>query len=131
MTDEERNLLLCEDDPNTCNFWSLYFNEAGWNVFICKTPETAIRFLEDRDVEIQLGYFDVHFLGSNLTGFDVGRHVSLSMSPFPFFMMSMTRSEEKVKEAQRVGAVGFVEKSYEDISNSLKQFSTNAMQVAS
>lgn len=114
------NLLLCEDNQSMREFWSMYFREEGWNVTACPAPEKAFEILKNKDTEFHLGYFDVQYDGSSFCGFDIGRCVAESSNPFPFYIMSMTYTAQKENESRKVGALGFVEKSFDNILRSYR-----------
>lgn len=122
------NILFCEDDLGMREFWTLYFKNEGWQVVPCIHPDQALDILSQGNKKFDFGYFDVHYRDSIHTGFDLAEFVNSLPKPFPFYIMSISQTDTKIRESKRVGAKAFVLKDFDHMVSSFEKISLNNLQ---
>lgn len=109
---KQKNILIVEDDTGTTKWITLEFLKQGYNVIQADSPERAWEIITQGEELIDFAYIDVNYGNkSNQTGFMLAYQIQNNPAlKIRYFIMSMDDSRNYHEQAQKVGALGFVEK---------------------
>ena len=118
-----RNILIVEDDQSNRELMQCFLQNLGYRVETTDRPEKALSILQSDRRRFDLAYIDIHYEGTDVTGFDLVRQISnRGQEAIPFFIMSMSDTTINRAEAIKLGAIDFLDKTYEDLVGSIEMF---------
>ncbi|MCC6742328.1 MAG: sigma-54-dependent Fis family transcriptional regulator [Acidobacteria bacterium] len=103
-----KRILVIDDDPETCEFLSEVFNDAGWTVETATNPDDATAKL---DSSIDLIVSDVR-LGTRVDGIELLKRFRVEHPRIPVILISGFGSLETAVESIREGAFDFISKPF-------------------
>ncbi len=117
-------ILLVEDDIFYQKFYSTKLAEKGFEIFVASDGEQGLQMIEEVKPNIIL----LDIIMPKKDGFEVlealGKNGTLKTTPVLVF--SSLGGEQDVQKALKLGAVGFVNKSFYDIDSLLTKISSIA-----
>jgi DNA-binding NtrC family response regulator len=103
-----KNILVIDDDPETCDFLGEVFADQGWAVVSATTPEEAEA---KATPELDLIVSDIR-LEARVNGIDLLKRFKSEMPDTPIILISGFGSLETAVEAVREGAFDFISKPF-------------------
>lgn len=102
----EIRILLVDDEPDYAETMTFYLKAKGYLVATAENGEEALSLLATGIPEVV--FLDVMMPG--MDGIETLRRIRQTQPNLPVIMVTAYSSEENMREAQRLGAVGFFPK---------------------
>lgn len=107
MAMHKKKLLIVDDEKNICDFVKMLFRKKGFAVYSALSGREAIKITKRIKPDIAL--IDVH-LKKGIDGFEVLRQMMESTSKCQSIMVTWDGAQEKIKAAEKIGAVAYLTK---------------------
>ena len=108
-----KQLLIVDDDETACLLIEQSLVDVGVEITVANDSFTAIEILNNSGVNFDLMLLDVHLEVSDSverTGFDV---LSESKTDVPFVVLTSSRDDKFITQAERAGVLGYIVKPIE------------------
>lgn len=117
------NVLVVEDDQSNRELMQIYLKSLNYRVETAERPEQALELMQRDPDRFDLAYIDIHYAGTDMTGFDLVCEISISIEgSIPFFIMSMSDTSMNRTKATEIGAIDFLDKTFDDLERSIRLF---------
>ena len=100
-------LLMVDDEKDICNFVKILFKKKNYMVEAALTGAKALAVAKKKKPDIAL--IDIHLAGA-INGLEVLRRLQERVPQTACVMVTWDKDAAKVKEAKRLGAVGYLTK---------------------
>lgn len=114
-----KTVLVVEDDRAHRELLQMFLTDRGYKVRVAESPLRALDSLS-QSADVNFAFIDVNYAGSTLNGFDLAALFIHRRLPFPFVIMSMNDDLENHQKSENVGALAFVEKTYDSMMESIQ-----------
>ncbi|HQR39343.1 MAG TPA: sigma-54 dependent transcriptional regulator [Blastocatellia bacterium] len=105
---KKKNILVIDDDRETCDFLTEIFSDQGWTVVSATTPDEAATIASPN---LDLIVSDIR-LGARIDGIELLKRFKRDMPEIPIILISGFGSLETAVEAVREGAFDFISKPF-------------------
>lgn len=112
MAEDERNILVADDDKDLVMALSIRLRAAGYRVLCAYDGEEAFQVAQENKPDLII--LDIRMpAGGGFSSIDRMKH-SLSTRNIPVIFLTAFDDEKMREEAGRLGAVGFFRKPFDD-----------------
>lgn len=112
-------VLIVEDDRAQRELLQMLLADRGYKVRVAESPVRALDEVS-QSADIDFAFIDINYAGSTLKGFDLADLFIQRGLHFPFVIMSMDDDLENHQKSENVGALAFVEKTYDSMMESIQ-----------
>ncbi len=122
-------VLVVEDDRAQRELLQMFLTDRGYKVRVAESPISALEAVS-QSAEVDFAFIDINYAGSTLTGFDLAALFIQRGLHFPFVIMSMDDDLVNHQKSENVGALAFVEKTYDSMMESIQYVASILMSKA-
>ena len=112
-------VLVVEDDRAQREFLQMFLTDRGYKVRVAESPISALEVVS-QSPDVDFAFIDINYAGSTINGFDLAAQFSQRGFHFPFVIMSMDDDIVNHQKSENVGALAFVEKTYDSMMESIQ-----------
>lgn len=119
LENDGETVLVVDDDLAQRQLLQMFLTDRGYNVRVADSPISALEAVS-WSADVDFAFIDINYAGSTLNGFDLAALFIQRGLHFPFVIMSMDDDLQNHQKSEKVGALAFVEKTYDSMMESIQ-----------
>ncbi|MBF0493860.1 MAG: response regulator [Candidatus Omnitrophica bacterium] len=112
MPQNKKQIYIVDDDTSVCRALSVLLSTYGFIVSVFTTAEEFFRLVPDSDLGCLI--LDIHMPG--MDGWETQRRLLESGASRPVIIMSADKNGGLAERAAKAGAIGFLQKPFNDLA---------------